>query len=39
MKSPVRLTAVGGVAAVATTLLAGTSLAATQQSADRPRGG
>jgi len=39
MKSSVRLAAVGGAAAVATTLLAGPSLAATQQRADRPHGG
>lgn len=39
MKSSVRLAVVGGVAAAATTLLAGTSLAATQQRADRPDGG
>jgi 6-phosphogluconolactonase (cycloisomerase 2 family) len=39
MKSSVRLAAIGGVAAVATTLLAGTSLAATQQRADHSPGG
>lgn len=39
MKSSVRIAAVGGGAAVAMTLLTGTSLAATQQRADRPHGG
>jgi hypothetical protein len=39
MKTSVRLAAAGAGAAVATTLLAGTSLAATQQQADLPRGG
>jgi hypothetical protein len=39
MKNSARLAAAIGVAAVTTTLLAGTSLAATQQQADRPHSG
>jgi uncharacterized protein with PIN domain len=39
MKTTVRLAAVGAGAAVATTLMAGTSLAATQQQADRADAG
>lgn len=39
MKSSVRLAAIGGIATVATALLGGTNLAATQQRADRPQGG
>ena len=39
MKSSARRAAAGGVAAVTTILLAGTSLAATQQPADRPHSG